>query len=158
MSFELKTCRICLKSDFKNFKTFSLDDDEVSQIFLISSIKIEGEKFIICQKCRKRLKDAIKFRNDCIIAEKHFQSLNGKSSNEIIEDLINLPKKKKTKKFQCSTCSKFFSSVYYLKQHELAIHTDVPPEYFFECDQCDVKLKTKALMRAHLLNNHRNLE
>lgn len=157
MNFELKICRICLKADLKNFQTFSFGDDVVTQIFLISSIKIEDEKFLICQKCRKRLKDAIKLRNDCIKAAKYFQSLNGNSSNEIIESLEILPKKRK-KKFQCSTCSKFFSCVYYLKEHELAVHTQVPPEDLFECDQCNFKLKTKKRMIAHQLNYHCNLK
>jgi DNA-directed RNA polymerase subunit M/transcription elongation factor TFIIS len=156
MNFELKICRICLKSDLKNFKTFSSDAVEVSQIFSISSIKIEEENFLICQKCRKRLKDAIKLRSDCIKAAKYFQTLPGNSSNEILENVEILPKKKK--KFQCSTCPKFFSCVYYLKQHELAVHTQVPPEDFFECDQCETKTKTKALMRAHQLTHHCNLE
>lgn len=153
MNFDLKVCRICLKVDLGNFKSFSCDDQEISQIYLISSIKIEDENILICRKCLKRLKEGMKLRNDCINAEKYFQTLHGKS----FENVEILPKKKK-KKFQCPTCSKFFSCMYYLKQHELAIHADVKSYELFECDQCEIKLKTKALMRAHQLNHHCNLE
>lgn len=159
MYFELKfkVCRICLKSSSKKLRTFCSDSNEISQIFLISSVKIENEAILICQNCQKRLRDAIKLRNDCIKAAKHFDSLFGKSSiYDSLEKAQTTIKKKK--KYQCTKCCKFFSCIYYLKQHEIAIHTELTQDKFFACDRCEFKSKTKALMRTHQINNHFNLE
>lgn len=148
MSFELK-CRICLKLDVsRNF--LSVTPEEISQIFLLSSIKVD-ESSIICSKCLKRLKNAIKFRNDCIKASKYF---NGSSTC----DQVEVANERKSKRYQCTKCPKIFSCLYYLKQHEIAAHTEICPEELFYCDQCEFSSKTKNLMRAHQVNHHCDLE
>lgn len=111
---------------------------------------------MICQKCLKRLKDAIKLRNDCIKADRHIKLIHGNFSS--LESFDKGGANEPKQKYQCTNCSKFFTSLYYLKQHEKAQHMSIDPEECFICDNCDFISKTKSLMRAHQLNNHCNIE
>lgn len=159
MSFELKLCRVCLKPDSScNFLAVS-PESEINALIscLIAARKTSEQKSLICQKCHKRLKDTIKLRNDCIKANKYFQSLQGTFSCDDL-GITETIKNKSTRRYQCTTCSKLFSSIHYLKHHEIAAHTHLPPHELFLCDHCEFKSKTKALMRGHQLNNHYNLE
>ncbi|KAG5680173.1 hypothetical protein PVAND_009698 [Polypedilum vanderplanki] len=176
MNFETKLCRICLKSDSNDdfIDIFYNDSDIATAIYLITSVKIiqqSNRVDLICQNCLEKLNTATEFRANCLEAEEYFQQIEDSLLNQTendsnimeIEIIKNTDakfegkrtnKSKQKTKYECKKCKKLFSCRYYLQKHEYAVHTEIDPDNYFECDQCNYKSKTKPLMRSHQTNNH----
>jgi hypothetical protein len=142
-----------------------------TQIIFFKITQQSNRVDLICQNCLEKLNTATEFRSSCLEADKYFQQFEESFINEDVineQSTINIeiiPKervksrrktspKKKQLKYECEMCDKLFSCRYYLQKHEYAIHTEINPEEYFECDSCVYKSKTKSLMRSHQINNH----
>ncbi|CAG9805430.1 unnamed protein product [Chironomus riparius] len=172
MNFESKVCRVCLEcNDSDSFIDIFVSDEGIAdKIFTISAVVIlkQDDSCFICRSCLSQLNDAIKFRQNCLKANEYFQSINPQSSdanfiiteslsaNESSSPIPNANKANESQKYQCTKCAKLFSCRYYLQKHEHVKHTEVNPKDYFECDKCSYKSKTKSLMKAHLLYNHKS--
>jgi DNA-directed RNA polymerase subunit RPC12/RpoP len=114
------------------------------------------------------LHTAIEFRTKCLEADKFIkqidESLQADTTEqstitiEIVSMKRNKSQRKKSNKkqlkYECIKCEKVFNSRYYLQKHEYAVHTEINPEEYYECDNCIYRAKTKSLMRSHQINNH----
>lgn len=116
----------------------------------------------ICRTCLNQLNSAIKFRQNCLKANEYFKSVNPQNldADFIVTDLFDTnessnPATNDPQKYQCTKCAKLFTCRYYLQKHEYVRHTELSPGDYFVCDKCNYKSKTKSLMKAHLLHNHR---
>ncbi|XP_070493234.1 zinc finger protein interacting with ribonucleoprotein K-like [Chironomus tepperi] len=157
MNFESKLCRVCLECDESDsFIDIFVDDEGIAdKIFTISAVKIlkQDESCFICKSCLNQLNAAITFRQNCLKANEYFQSINPHNSDAdfIITETVSeslSPTTNEPQKYQCTKCAKLFTCRYYLQKHEYVRHTQINPNDYFECDNCNYKSKTKSLMKA----------
>ncbi|KAG7165483.1 uncharacterized protein LOC121870699 [Homarus americanus] len=156
-NFECSVCGQEFKEDLlKNHLLYhikerakpSTDEEENSKEqnrILVKKCESFDDKLFECLTCGAKFKHRGYFKKHLI---QHTQKLEDKSEkiSQSQEELCEVPKPNKMRKYTCSACFKTFSSLDKLRRHTL-IHTG---QNYFTCDLCGKAFSRKDYLNCHM--------